>query len=103
MGGDTVYGNDRCLREWLEEHFQAYVLAVACSERVWIDGFQGLTQVAVEKVIAEQSVETWQRLSCGQGSKELREYNWNWIELVPGLLTGWGRWLLARRSLSDPT
>lgn len=36
VGGDTVYGNDRCLREWLEEHFQAYVLAVACSERTRI-------------------------------------------------------------------
>lgn len=28
--GDTVYGNDRRLREWLEENYQAYVLAVAC-------------------------------------------------------------------------
>lgn len=22
--GDTVYGNDRCLRRWLEEQYQAY-------------------------------------------------------------------------------
>lgn len=101
--GDTVYGNDRCLREWLEEHFQSYVLSVACNERVWIDDLQGLTQVAIDKVIAEQSVYSWQRLSCGQGSKGPREYDWNWIELVSSRPSGWGRWLLARRSLSDPT
>ena len=69
VSGDTVYGNDRRLRGWLEENYQAYVLAVACTERVWIDGSEGPTQVAVEKVIAEQPIETWQRLSCGQGSK----------------------------------
>lgn len=102
VSGDTVYGNDRRLREWLEQNYQAYVLAVACTERVWIDGSLGATQVAVEQVIAEQPVETWQQLSCGQGSKGSREYDWVWIELVSGQQTGWGRWLLARRSLSDP-
>lgn len=101
--GDTVYGNDRCLRGWLEEQYQAYVLAVACTERVWIDCSTGLTQVAVEKVIAEQPVETWQRLSCGQGSKGSREYDWSWTQLVSRQQTLWSRWLLARRSLSDPT
>ena len=59
--------------------------------------------MAVENVIAEQLVEKWQRLSCGQGSKGPREYDWTWIELVCGQQTGWGRWLLARRSLTDPT
>ncbi len=50
---DTVYGNDRRLREFLEENEQAYVLAVACSQRVWIDGSTGSVQVPVEQVIAE--------------------------------------------------
>ena len=66
---DTVYGNDRRLRDWLEENEQAYVLAVACSERVWIDGSTGAVQVPVEQVVAELPAETWQRLSCGVGSK----------------------------------
>ena len=101
--GDTVYGNDRRLREWLEENYQAYLLAVACSERVWIDGSTEPVQVAVEQVIAELSVETWQRLSCGVGSKGLREFDWVWIELVSQQQAGWSRWLLARRKLSDPT
>ena len=54
--------HDLRLRGSLEENYQAYVLAVACTERVWINGSEGLTQVAVEKVIAEQPVEPWQRL-----------------------------------------
>ena len=103
VSGDTVYGNDRRLRGWLEENYQAYVLAVACTERVWIDGSTGPTQVAVEKVIAELPAETWQRLSCGQGSKGSREYDWTKMELVSGQQTGWSRWLLVRRSLTDPT
>ena len=100
---DTVYGNDRRLREWLEENEQAYVLAVACSERVWLDGPTGAVQVPVEQVIAELPAETWQRLSCGQGSKGPRECDWVWTQLVSEQHKSWGRWLLARRSLSDPT
>lgn len=102
VSGDTVYGNDRSLRGWLEENEQAYVLAVACTERVWIDGSTGATQVAVEQMIAELPVDSWQRLSCGQGSKGPREYDWVWIELVSRQQASWHRWLLARRSLSDP-
>lgn len=66
---DTVYGNDRRLREWLEENEQAYVLAVACSQRVWIDGSTAPVQMAVEQAIADLPAEAWQRLGCGVGSK----------------------------------
>ncbi|WP_233220951.1 IS701 family transposase [Chlorogloea sp. CCALA 695] len=98
---DTVYGNDRRLREWLEENEQAYVLAVACNEKVWSDGSTGSVQVPVKQVIAELPAETWQRLSCGQGSKGPREYDWAKIQLVSGQHRSWRRWLLARRSLSE--
>src|SRR5215831_3765735 len=33
--GDTVYGGDRRLREWLEEHAIRHVMAVKCIEPVW--------------------------------------------------------------------
>ncbi len=59
--------------------------------------------MAVKKVIAELPAQTWQRLSCGQGSKGAREYDWIKIELGSGQQPGWSRWLLARRSLTDPT
>jgi SRSO17 transposase len=35
--GDSVYGDDRVLRGWLEERKQAYVLAVSSNETVWIN------------------------------------------------------------------
>lgn len=100
---DTVYGNDRCLREWLEENQQAYVLAVACTQRVWIDDSTGSVQVPVQQLIADLPAETWQRLSCGVGTKGSREFDWVWIELGSGQQKNWSRWLLARRKLSDPT
>lgn len=99
---DTVYGNDRRLREWLEENEQAYVLAVACTERVWVESSTGTCTNPVKQVIAELPAEAWQRLSCGVGSKGLREYDWVWIELVSQQQVGWSRWLLVRRKLSDP-
>lgn len=100
---DTVYGNDRRLREFLEENEQAYVLAVACSERVWIESATGSVQMSVAQLIADLPAETWQRLSCGVGSKGPREFDWTWLELISGQQAGWRRWLLARRKLSDPT
>lgn len=103
LRADTVYGNDRRLREWLEENEQAYVLAVACRERVWVDDSAAPVQVAAEQVIANLPAETWQRLSCGVGSKGWREFDWVWIELVSGQQRSWSRWLLARRKISDPT
>jgi SRSO17 transposase len=33
--GDTVYGGDRRLRVWLEEHAIRHVMAVKCTEPVW--------------------------------------------------------------------
>jgi SRSO17 transposase len=33
--GDTVYGGDRRLRRWLEEHAIRHVMAVKCTEPVW--------------------------------------------------------------------
>jgi hypothetical protein len=34
--GDSIYGDDRALRGWLEERKQAYVLAVSGKESVWL-------------------------------------------------------------------
>ena len=37
VAGDTVYGNDRRLRRWLEERELPYVLAVKNNEPLWAD------------------------------------------------------------------
>ena len=95
--GDTVYGGDYKLRSWLEERLQPYVLAVPKNQRI------GLTHRA-DAVVASWSAQRWQRLSAGEGSQGPRLYDWAWQSLDFRLTEpGWKQWLLARRSLSDPT
>jgi SRSO17 transposase len=95
--GDTVYGGDYKLRSWLEERLQPYVLAIPKNQRI------GLTHRA-DAVLASWPAECWQRLSAGEGSQGQRLYDWAWQELSFRLTEpGWKQWLLARRSVSDPT
>ena len=95
--GDTVYGGDYKLRSWLEERLQPYVLAVPKNQRI------GLTHQA-DEVVASWPAERWHRLSAGEGSQGPRFYDWAWQELsFRWTEPGWKQWLLARRSLSDPT
>jgi len=96
--GDTVYGTDPGLRPWLEAERRAYVLAVPKSHRVWLGEWQASAQAAVTRAPAE----AWARLSAGEGSQGPRWYDWTWVPLAGDCPPGWGRWLLARRSLSDP-
>src|SRR5262245_20477333 len=97
--GDSVYGDDRRLRVWLEEREQAYVLAVSGKEYVW----RGWQQHQVKMVLATLSPNGWTRLSAGAGTKGLRWYEWRWLPLAHPLHPTWRRWLLVRRSLSDLT
>ena len=97
--GDSVYGDDRRLRVWLEEREQAYVLAVSGKEYVWC----GWQQHQVKTVLATLPSDGWTRLSAGAGTKGLRWYEWRWLPLAHPLLPAWRRWLLVRRSVSAPT
>lgn len=98
--GDTVYGYDG-LRLWLDEQQKNYVLAVAETHLVWVAGRQqpvGLLAALLPK-------EAWVVLSAGEGSKGPRLYEWAWFQL-PEQDEGGNereRWLLIRRSLSDPS
>jgi SRSO17 transposase len=97
--GDSVYGDDRVLRAWLEERKQAYVLAVSSRETVWIKQ----VQQQVKAIVAEVPPQGWERLSAGMGSKGERTYDWQRTELSDPSQPGWKRWLLLRRSISDPS
>jgi SRSO17 transposase len=99
--GDEVYGADRSLRGWLEDHQQPYVLAVRSNERVGLLGLGRSWPVAVSEVAA--GITAWERLSAGDGAKGLRIYDWARVGLAEATTEGWGRWLLVRRSLGDPT
>src|SRR5215813_2245297 len=97
--GDSVYGDDRRLRVWLEARAQAYVLAVSGKEYVW----RGWRQHQVKTVLATLPPDGWTRLSAGAGTKGPRWYEWRWLPLAQPMHPAWRRWLLVRRSVSDPT
>ena len=96
--GDSVYGHDRRLRMWLEAQPHAYVLAVSGQEYVWLHG----RQRQVKTLVATLPEDGWTRLSAGDGAKGPRWYHWRWLPLAEPLAPGWHRWLLVRRSLSEP-
>jgi SRSO17 transposase len=97
--GDSIYGDDRTLRQWLESHTQPYVLAVSGKEAVWLE----VEQRQVKTILAELPADGWQTLSAGTGSKGPRWYNWRRLELSAPPERGWKRFLLVRRSISDPS
>jgi SRSO17 transposase len=97
--GDSVYGDDRSLRHWLERRTQAYVLAVSGNESVWVEQ----QQQQIKGVLPELPAQNWERHSAGAGSKGPRWYDWQRLALSDPPQPGWKRWLLVRRSISDPS
>jgi SRSO17 transposase len=96
--GDSVYGDDRRLRMWLEGQAQAYVLAVSGKEYVWL----GWQQRQVKTILAALPEDGWSRLSAGDGAKGPRWYDWCWLPLADPMDPAWRRWLLVRRSVHTP-
>jgi SRSO17 transposase len=97
--GDSVEGDDRRLRRWLEACPQAYVLAVSGKAYVWLEG----QQRPVKRLLAALPEAGWTRLSAGDGATGPRWYDGCWLPLAAPLAPGWCRWLLVRRSRSTPT
>jgi SRSO17 transposase len=101
---DSVYGDDRHLRMWLEAQEQPFVLAVSGKE--YVNVAATWTQRRVSTLLKELQqivpADAWQRLSAGDGAKGPRLYDWYRLPLVPPLQEGYERWCLVRRSLSDP-
>lgn len=94
--GDSVYGDSRRLRLWLEEQEQAHVMSVSGKTYVWL---QDVRQVSVKSVLGGLDAGAWQRLSAGSGSKGPRLYDWQCVRLMAPWREGWCRYLLVRRSL----
>lgn len=96
--GDSVYGNDGKLRQWLEELHQPYVLGVTAQYRLFTERGRKWAKEVFEQLPAR----SWHRLSCGAGSKGERLYDWARVR-ARTIDRQRRRWLVARRSLTDPT
>jgi SRSO17 transposase len=90
VAGDEVYGGNPGLRSWLEGESISYVMAVACSEMVTT----AAGRFRADELAALVPASGWQRLSCADGSKGPRLYDWALIGTAAS-----GRQLLVRRSL----
>lgn len=96
---DAVYGSDYHFRFALENQGLGYVVGVRTDFAVTV----GFRQIRVRELLAEVPSDAWQRLSCGVGSKGPRRYDWARTRVNGPEPEQCQRWLLIRRSVSDPT
>ncbi|MEU8686004.1 IS701 family transposase [Streptomyces sp. NPDC048611] len=97
---DEAYGQVKHVRTWLEERHVAYVLATKVNDTVTTtDG----TDAEVHVLVTNLPRQAWKRVSAGAGAYGHRFYDWARIEIRPVWENGFGHWVLARRSISDPT
>ena len=99
---DAVYGSDFALRSMLEEREQAYVLAVRSNHHLRFVGSAGLIETTPVKVADGIDDDAWSAHAAGEGSKGLRLHHWAQFALPWNCPSGWRRWLLIRRSRTDP-
>jgi SRSO17 transposase len=124
--GDEVYGDAPALRAAVAARGCGYVLAVSSTTPVWRErpavaapqpqtggrpqtkqrlAKDALAATTVAKVVASWPAEQWQRFSVGEGEKGPRLYDWARARVVESRqrLPGPAVWLLARRSIADPS
>ena len=105
--GDCAYGDYRGMRQWLEKNEKSYVLCISAKETVRKES----KKVTVGSVLKNLPREGWFEVSCGDGSKGAKVYDWMAVEIEsdwrPVLFgeasEGWKRVMLVRRSKSDIT
>jgi SRSO17 transposase len=126
VAGDEVYGESTALRDGIAAHGRWYVLGVRTVMPVWTERplvvepepqprGRPRTQarlvpdappaVTVAAAVAAWPASCWQRLAVTEGEKGHIAYDWAGQRVVESRdkLPGPDAWLIARRSLSDPT
>ena len=126
VAGDEVYGDSTKLRDLVTRYERWYVLTVRTPTPVWIERPQVVepepqergrprtkvrlaegapSATTVKEVVASWPESRWQSLVVAEGEKGLITYDWACQRIVESRdgLPGPDAWLVARRSLSDPT
>lgn len=96
---DEAYGHDSKFRRFLASREIGYVVAIPRSQAI----HTGSGSVRADTLVTDAPEQAWKRLSAGEGSKGQRLYDWA-MAALPGHddRLDKSRWLLARRSLTDP-
>jgi SRSO17 transposase len=100
--GDEAYGQVSALRRALVERDLSYVLAVPSNQRVHLAaGGEG----RIDTAVAALRPQAWTTVTVGAGAKGPRTYQWARARVrpLPAQRGEPEHWLLARRSLTDPT
>jgi SRSO17 transposase len=97
--GDAVYGSGYTFRAALEGRGLGYVLGVRTDQAVCV----GWRQREVRALLPAVPGAGWHRLSCGDGSKGPRVYDWAACPINCPDPSRYARWLLIRRSVADPS
>jgi SRSO17 transposase len=102
---DEAYGQDHKFRVFLEQRRVGYVVAVPCSQSVGTGTGYGNTGSRADALAAAAPAQAWKRLSAGDGAKGPRLYDWALatLPITRDPSAGFERWLLIRRSITDPT
>jgi SRSO17 transposase len=95
---DAVYGSDYHFRIALENQGLGYVAGVR-SDFAVVSGFR---QVRAKALLAEVPDDGWHRVSCGDGAKGPREYDWAVLPTNSPEPETYARWLLIRRGVTAP-
>jgi SRSO17 transposase len=95
---DEAYGMDSKFRRFLEQRRINYVVAVPKSQSVVMGAATG--DVRADTLVAGAPDGAWKRMSCGDGAKGPRLYDWALATVHFETEPGYQRWLLARRSLT---
>ena len=126
VAGDEIYGEAVPLREAIAASGRWYVLAVRTVLSVWLAqpavaepspqprgrprtkarlAAGAPAALTVKEVVARWPASRWQSLAVAEGEKGLITYDWAYQRVVESRdqLPGPEVWLIARRSLSDPT
>ncbi|MFK0111579.1 IS701 family transposase [Streptomyces sp. NPDC091217] len=97
---DAAYGQEWHFRRMLEEAGVGYVLAVPKSQQVKSPAGSW----RIDHVLTGAPPDAWERISCGDGAKGPRVYDWAAAKLptIESSDPAHSRWVLARRSLARP-
>lgn len=97
---DEVYGQNPGLRDWLHERDVFYVMATRTDQMV-TSGPAATSRV--DQMIAALPAGAWKRRSAGDGAHGPRVYDWVCTPIRGDFGRGRRGWVLARRSIADPT
>jgi SRSO17 transposase len=96
--GDTVDGDDRPVRHWLDAPSQPSVLGMARTDHRWI----AAQRVTLTDRAASRADTAWERHRCGDGSQGPRGYDWAATALHAPPQAGFQRRVALRRPVDDP-